>query len=517
MRNWHSLYEVLRFPLGILFAAFCLLGIGNIIINPAFSSMYSITNEYVIASGEALTRIAMFVITNFPLLFLVRIVARKAGSAVSILSAVTGYVAFLIVTMYFCDPSLTSTAYSSILGLGISNSVVPSLAGSTHYPLQTGIVATALVSLITLSSYSKSRQRSDYGFFAFIPRDGYCVLRTLFWSIVAALLISFVWPYVIFGIGQVMDFIAADTTNPINLVLYGFLDRLFSVLNIGAMVRTPFWYGASGGSWINIAGGSVSGDVNIWTQQLAAANLNGMAGRFITPYYVINIFALPAMIWGIYSIQTDVLERRRMRLFFVAATVASFLGGTVLPLEILLFILAPILFFTHIGLFGVLFGVFQSMSVYLGMNYTGTSIITALPGTLMEFLSYITNLTLSSSLIKIAIVGGITAVIYFFMTRFYFNHMALDLFKTGAEERLVKGTIKAVGGIENIKMTQSSMARLVISVYDPSKMDIAMLKALGSAKVYETKAGYSIGYGSASTMVRKGIIKKMRASIRNVA
>lgn len=516
MRNWHSLYEILRFPLGVLFAGICMLGIGNLIVNPAVASFYTVTNVYVLAAGEALTKIGNFLIVNFPLLFLVRIVSRKAGSSVSIVSAIAGYVTFLVVTMYFTDTSLPATAYSSILGINLTSTSVSYLSGSAHYPLQTGLLATAAVALITLSSYSRSRQKSEYDFFAFISKDGYCVLRTIFLSILAGLVTAYIWPYAVDAITVAVDFIAADSTNPINLAVYGVLDRFLSVFNLSALIRTPFWYGSSGGSWINMAGGSIVGDVNIWTQQLAASSLNGMAGRFITPYYVLNMFAVPGMIWAIYSMQTDKLERRRSRLLFIAATIVSLLTGTLLPLEIMLVLLCPILFLFHLAYTGVLYGVFQSMQVYLGYNNSSTNVLTALPGTLMEFITYMGNSSFYKTLGIIVAVGVISFFIYFFFTRFYFNHLALDLFNTGDADRLVKGTIKAVGGIENVKMTHSSITRLTISVYDPNKIDVNRLKQMGSIRVYETKAGYSIGYGASSTMVRKGINKCMRDSVRNV-
>ena len=78
------------------------------------------------------------------------------------------------------------------------------------------------------------------------------------------------------------------------------------------------------------------------------------------------------------------------------------------------------------------------------------------------------------------------------------------------------GTIKAVGGIENIKMIQSSMYQLVVQVYDPMKVDVPRLKGLGSFRVYETRAGFRICYGEGSTMVRIGMAKAMRDSIRNL-
>jgi len=222
------------------------------------------------------------------------------------------------------------------------------------------------------------------------------------------------------------------------------------------------------------------------------------------------------MIWALFSLYTDPIERRRKRLLAVVATIASVLSGTLLPLELMLLVLCPLLFFFHLGFTGILFGVLQSMHCYLGYNTTATLSVSALPGSLPEFLTYLSIPSLQGTLITITVVGIISAVLYFFMTRLYFKHMAIDLFNTGDKERLVDGTIKAVGGIENIKMIQSSMYQLTIQVYDPMKVDVMRLKNLGSYRVYETRAGFRIGYGAGSTMVRTGIAKNMRDSIRNI-
>ena len=163
----------------------------------------------------------------------------------------------------------------------------------------------------------------------------------------------------------------------------------------------------------------------------------------------------------------------------------------------------------------MLFAVFQAMGVYLGYNYTGTIVLSALPGTLPEFLSYLRFSSMQKTLLVIAVTGLITFMIYFLFTRFYFFHLALDLFQTGRGEHIIDGTIEAAGGIENIKLTHSSASRLVISLYDQTKLDIGKLRSLGSVRVYDTKAGYAITYGAASTMIRLGITKRMRESIRS--
>ena len=511
MRGWHSLYEILAFPIGVLIFAIFLLGLGNIMVNPAFNYLIQINDDYIILFAEAIARIGQFLVVNFPLLFLIRLVTKRAGSAMTILSAVSGYVAYVVFTMYFTRTDLTSTAYSSILGISAVSTVNTT---GTRYPIQTGILATFIVTLITLNSYTASRRRSEYGFFSFINKDVYCVIRTVVLSSLLGAIVAVSWPYGLRFFSKVISFISSDTTNPINLMLYGILDRLISVFNLGALIRTPFWYNTNGGSWINMGGVSIAGDVNIWTEQYASSALSRMTGRFITPYYVLNLFAMPAMLWALYSLQTDRLERGRTRLYFVLVTIISLLSGCLLPLEILLLLLCPLLFIFHLSCTGILYGIFQSMHVYLGFQYTGTNTITALPGTLLEFIAYVQNPNLRTSVLQVLLVGAIMALVYFLLTRLYFNHLAIDLFRTGDKDRAIQGTIEAVGGIENVKLVHSSMNRLIISLFDPTKLDVQKLKDLGSVRVFETRAGYAISFGSASTIIRKGIAKAMRDYVR---
>lgn len=508
MKYWHSLYEILTFPIGVLIFAIFLLGASNLVTNPAFSYMIQIDNEYVSLLADSLLRIGQFIVVNFPLIFLIRLVTRRAGSATTIISAFAGYVAFVTFTMFFTRTDLPSTAYSTILGISAIGQ------SQTRYPIQTGIIATFFVALSTLSSYNASRRRSEYGFFSFINKDVYCVMRTALLSAIAGIIVALAWPYFIKGFSRVLTFISSDTTNPINLMLYGMLDRFMSVLNLGTLIRTPFWYNTSGGSWINMGGVSIAGDVNIWTEQFASSSLTGMTGRFITPYYVLNIFAMPGFLWGLYFLQTDRLERGRIRLYFVLVTIISMVTGCLLPLEITMLLLCPLLFFIHLAYTGILFGVFQAMHAYLGYQYTGTSTITALPGTLFELIQYAMNSVLTNDVIRVVVVGIITFVIYLLLTRLYFRHLAIDLFRTGDKDRAIQGTIEAVGGIDNVKLVHSSMNRLVISLFDPTKLDVQKLKDLGSVRIFETRAGYAISFGSSSTIIREGITKAMRDYVR---
>ena len=516
MRNYRSLYEMLLFPISVLYFATFLLGLGNIITNETFSYIINIDNDFVELAADCMSRIGSFLIVQFPLIFLFRLSARKAGSATTMISALSGYVAYLVVTMYFGNPDLPASAYSSILGLSITTAGSATVRSGVHYPLQTGIVATAVVAIITLTSYNRSRTRSEYSFFSFISRDTWCVIRTVVLSSIAAVAVTMLWPYVVNAITKAIEYISGDTTNPMNLILYGVLERILNVLNLGTMIRQPFWYGANGGTWISMAGANIAGDVNIWTAQYEAASLSGMSGRFITPYYVINLFAVPGLLLAFQTLQTDRLERRRMRMFYIVVAIISIFSGSLLPLEIMLLLLCPLLYLFHILYMGLLFGVFHAMHIYLGYSYHGTSTLTAMPGTLLEYLSYFQNSAMRNTLLQIAVVGLISFVVYFLFTRFYFKNLALDLFHTGYKDEVIQGTINAIGGIENIKNIHSGTERLIISLYDADKLNVQKLRNLGAVRVMDTKAGYAIGYGSRSTMIRIGITNTLKQSVRSI-
>ena len=514
MRNWHSLYEILKYPIELLFVGFILVGIGNTITSPALGISNSINNPVLLNLAEILLRAGQFLLVNYPIIIMARIAARKGGSVTTITSALVGYIIFLIATMFFADQSLPTTAYSSILGINSTRSSVSALTNSTRYPLQTGIIGAIAVSFITLSAYKRTKNRNEHGIFSFVSRQTACTISTAIGSLIMGILIAFVWKYVINSANHLIDFVAVDTSNPVNLALYGILDRVLSIFNLNAWIRQPFWYGVNGGSWVNIAGANIVGDVNIWSQQLSASALTGTAGKFITPFYILNIFAIPGMIWSMFFLTSESIERRRKLFLVIVVTIASMMFGTLLPVELLMLFLCPLLLVFHLGYTGVLYAVLYSMRTYLGYYYNDSSVITAMPGTLPEFLSYLNQPSLHRTMIVIVVVGVISMIIYFLMTQLYFRFMAVDLFGTGGKQRLVDGTLKAVGGAENIKMIQSSISELTINVYDPTKINVEKLKRLGSFKVYETRAGYSICYGASSTIVRRGISEAMREAIR---
>lgn len=516
MRYWYSLYELLKVPLAALFAGMVMMGIGRLLTNSAFSSLYVVTLPFLKGLGTVLLRTGMFIVTNFPVLLMVRMVTRKNGSGTSVTASLAGYAAFLAATMAVDNSSLPAEAFSSVLGLSMTRSVTYTSQSVTVYPLQTGMIAAVITALITLLSIRLSALKKENGFFSFIPSSVWILLTTMILSMAAGTLTAFIWPYFYAAVSWMISFISADTANPINLALYGICDRLLSVLNLNSLIRTPFWYAASGGSWVSLSGSSVAGDVNIWTAQAASGAIAGMSGRFITPYYILNIFAIPSMLLAVYTMQTDRTEKKRTFVLFAAAGLFSMLTGILLPMEICMLLFCPFLFFAHVGITGLLYAVLQSMQLYLGYYSTSQTTLTALPGTLMEAVTYAVQPDMQQVILKLCIVGAITAVLYFVMTRCYFRYLAVDLFRTGQQETVLKKTVTALGGVQNISSVASSYSSVSVTLYDPSLLDRNALFRTGALSVKESGTGCRICFGAASTMIRIGIRQEIRDNIRGI-
>lgn len=511
-KRWRAFYEILKFPISVLFFAWLLLGIGNLIGNPVYGIASYFDYDVLNVAGEILQRTGSFLVVNFPLLFLIRLVSGRNGSSITTMAAFAGFAAFNVVTMLVARSDLSSTAYSSVLGLSITRSSVSKLTSGTHYPLQTGLVGVWVIAWITRFAFSRMKKKSETGV---ISRETGLVLLTVFLSIIAGLVFSFIWPYFVLLVNKGISYIASDITSPVYIGIYGIVDRLFSALNLGTLIRQPFWYTVAGGTWTSVAGASVNGDVNIWTAQVQANAVSGMSGRFITPYYVLNLFAIPGMAVAMYSLTTGRHEKRRMRRLCVLVILVSVFSGCLLPVELFLLFLCPVLFLIHIGLTGCLFAGLESLQIYLGYRSAESSAITALPGTLPEFLSYLNTPGLRKTLLYIVIVGVVMFFVYYLVTRFYFRQMAVGLFDVGKKKSLVDETLKALGGEENIRYTDCSVAQLTVSLYDPQLIDVETLMKLGSYRVYEFNGGYNLCFGNASVMIRNGIRNALRETIRD--
>lgn len=513
MKRWNTLLNTMRFPIKLILLAFILIELGSIIQNRNVNIFYTINNSTMTIISEILIKLGEVIVVNFPLIVIVRFVSRRAKSGTPVLIALIGYFTFLIFTTFFQNPTMSSLAFFSIFGIEYNATNIANAATGIRHPIQTGLIGALIVGIISRYSYVKSRRRSPYSVFAFLDKDTVGYIYNIIFCALAGFLVAKLWPYLIFGIEKVVGLIANDISNPKNIALYGFLDRLLSTLGLGDLIRRPFWFGVAGGSLSTFSGQNIFGDVAIWTKLSEFKESTLGYGRFITPYYILNMFVIPSMLIALYRSNTRKSERRKSLVVLLFLILASFIYGNPLPLELALFFGAPLLYFGYLALTATLFGLLQYLEVYLGFSYSGSTII-AMPGSFPDYIILLRNNQYSNALIIIFALGLLAAIIYYLLTYIYIQCLAFDLFSIKKKVLAVK-IIDGVGGIENIQEIYSSPSKLSLVIKDLELIDVEALIALDAPKISEVSDGLVIYYGMSSAIIRKQIEEVIKEHQRN--
>lgn len=91
MRRWHSLLEIIQFPLKMLFVAIILTGLGTLITNQSLSVFWSVNDRNILLLADLFKRTGSFIIVNFPFFVMIKFLATKSNSSVPIMIGITGY------------------------------------------------------------------------------------------------------------------------------------------------------------------------------------------------------------------------------------------------------------------------------------------------------------------------------------------------------------------------------------------------------------------------------------------
>ena len=77
MSKWHSLLEILQFPLKMLFIGTLLLGIGTAVLNPNVTFLWQIDHPVLIQVFELLRYMGASIIYFFPFLVFIHILSHR--------------------------------------------------------------------------------------------------------------------------------------------------------------------------------------------------------------------------------------------------------------------------------------------------------------------------------------------------------------------------------------------------------------------------------------------------------
>ncbi|MBR0137195.1 MAG: hypothetical protein IJM15_02180 [Erysipelotrichaceae bacterium] len=502
MKKKYPALDGLIFPLSIYLIGLLLLAIGN---------NFSADNEVPALILEAFRYGGNLFVQAFPLLMIIGIIGNRHQSSVPTAAGILCFFIFYLINMFFSSQDYNSCYYFE--GFGLSINIADVLGGRerTYLPVNGGLLISWFIIFNVSRAYRKSRERMNYGLLNFINNDTIFFISVIAETVLAAIGYAYGFRYIVNGIDSILKKISTNRTDPLYMFFYGIVERILEILGFGKVTRENFWFGSLGGNYLDNSGATFLGDVNIWTIMLQSDTVLRGAGRFIAAYYPLNCLIVPAMIITLLFQGNNKIEKQKIFGVGIVAIVASLFSSSLLPLELLLAVIAPMLLVMHILLSGALYGVLEQYHVYLGYSFNGNHDY-AYPGSINELIYYLRKLDFNAAVIRILIIGAAFAVVYVIITLVYYRFLSFSFTSRKKQFLEKKEIISCFGGVRNLRFVKSSINSLQIGVFNEEKVDTQrLLSETGTIKVTESAYGYNIEYGPGASILCRLISRELKS------
>ncbi|HPJ24978.1 MAG TPA: N-acetylglucosamine-specific PTS transporter subunit IIBC [Synergistaceae bacterium] len=382
------------------------------------------------------------------------------------------------------------------IGMAFDNGGAAGLAGAIGYltltnavvtindSINMGVLAGIISGLLGGAMYNKFHNVKLPDFLGFFGGKRFVPIATAGASILLALLFGYAWPPIQNAIHSAGEWIIQAGTS--GAFVFGFLNRLLIPVGLHHVLNSMVWF-VFGTFTDPATGQAVTGDLS----RFFAGDPS--AGIFMTGFYPIMMFALPAAALAMYS--TARSENKKAIagvLFSVAFT--SFLTGITEPIEFAFMFLAPVLYVLHSLLTGVSLAVCHVLGIHHGFGFSAGAI------------DYFLNMGLATKGWLLLPLGLLFGVLYYFLFVWFIRMFKLatpgrveletaeaSIQETGLSmEGLAEGYVKALGGKENIEGLDACITRLRLTLKDTSVISDDSLKALGCTGVLRSKGGNSM-------------------------
>ena len=455
MKYLQRLGKSLMLPVAALPVASILMGIGYWI-DPTGWGANNIAAAFLLKAGGAL-------IDNMAILFAIGVGVGMSddndGTA-----GLAGLVSWLVITTL-----LSTGAVAMFKGIDVAE--VPAAFSKT----QTQFIG-ILSGLIGAACYNRFKGTKLPDALGFFSGKRSVAIMTALSSLVASLVLFFVWPLV-YG-GLVAFGKAIISTGAVGSGIYAFLNRLLIPFGLHHALNSVFWFDVAG---INDLG-------NSW----AGTGTQGVTGMYMTGFFPVMMFGLPAGALAMYHTAKD-NKKKVVYGLLLAAGLSSFFTGVTEPLEFAFMFLAPGLYVVHAALTGISAFICTLLPVRAGFNFSA--------GFVDWFLSFKAPMAENPWLIiPIGIVFGVIYYVVFRVIISKFNlktpgreddddELTENTKITGDMDQLAKAYIEALGGKENILTVDNCVTRLRLNVKDNSIVADKKLSSLGARGVIRPGKG----------------------------
>lgn len=452
MKYLQRLGKSLMLPVACLPVAAILMGIGYWI-DPNGWGANNVAAAFLIKAGGAL-------IDNMAILFAIGVGVGMSddndGTA-----GLAGLVSWLMIT------TLLSTGVVAMLK-GVDASEVPAAFGK----IQTQFIG-ILAGLIGSSCYNKFKNTKLPAALSFFSGKRCVAIVTAGASLIATLILFFVWPVVY---GALVAFgEAIISTGSIGAGIYAFFNRLLIPFGLHHALNSVFWFDVAGIDDIGKFWGTKPGGIL------------GQTGMYMTGFFPVMMFGLPAAALAMYHTAKD-NKKKIVAGLLLASGVSAFFTGVTEPLEFAFMFLAPGLYVVHAVLTGISVAVCAALPVRAGFNFSA--------GFVDWFLSF--KAPFAENPIWLLGIGVIVAIIYYIVFRFAITKFNLKT--PGREDDEINGEmnahlsndnftevasiiLKGLGGKENIANIDNCVTRLRLEIKDHTLVNEKTIKSAGVAGI----------------------------------
>ena len=314
----------------------------------------------------------------------------------------------------------------------------------------------------------------------------------------ASVLMFFVWPVIynaLVAFGKTIISLGG-----IGSAIYVFLNRLLIPFGLHHALNSVFWF--------DIAG--INDLANFWN----GSGVFGQSGIYMTGFFPIMMFGLPAGALAMYSCIPK-QRRRAAGALLISSAVTSFFTGVTEPLEFSFMFLAPGLYFIHALLSGFSALICSYLPFRIGFNFSG--------GLIDYVLSF--KAPMAQNPLILLPVGLGFAAIYFVVFRAVI--IFFDLKTPGREEIREKVSVRetigsdyalaaaemidALGGRDNLLLVDNCVTRLRMEIKERSLIDEDAIRSAGGiAVIYPSKNEVQVVIGPKVQFYADAMRKKLK-------
>ncbi|PHS32471.1 MAG: PTS sugar transporter [Sulfurovum sp.] len=357
-----------------------------------------------------------------------------------------------------------AAALAGAIGVLIAKAVYLSIDKDVNMGVFVGII----IGVIAGTLYNRYYDIKLPEFLGFFGGKRFVPIVTAIAAIGVGVLAGYFWHFAQSGIDAFSNAIIG--LDEIGTFIYGTLNRLLIPLGLHHILNSVFWFQLGEYTYIKEGVEVVAnGDLH----RFFAGDKT--AGVYMSGFYVVMMFGLPAMAFAIY-LNTPKSSRKKVGAILAGVAFTSFLTGITEPLEFLFLFVAPLLFVLHAVLTGLALALAQMLDIHAGFGFSA------------GFIDYVINYKLATNPLLILPLGAVFALIYFVSSFYLIRFFKLKIFEDTVPNNAVENDdvaqafVHALGGKENIIHADACITRLRMHVKDSSFLrddDFIILGAKG--------------------------------------